>query len=235
MMESMPQNAIIEAAKELTKPLYNDVAQPTAKKIGEALERTFSGTVGWAIMPFYYSAAYRDVLIRRLEKIKEILSEIHEKQIVEQIHPQIAGPIFENLRFIEEDGFLEKMYLELLATSMNKDEVANAHPAFTALIQQLSPDEALLLNAIGMNVFKRKFKLGKLISCNLPSMGFTFSENLDMYLSHLKMLNIVQIQDYEQNIAEDWEAGTRTVGGIEQEIQLTDFGVKFINACGGKH
>ena len=86
---------------EVTKEASKDVVTPTARAIGNALERTFSGSLAWLFMPFEYSAAYREVLIHRISILKETLSEKHENQIVSEIAPQIAGPIFDKLRFVE--------------------------------------------------------------------------------------------------------------------------------------
>jgi hypothetical protein len=62
--------------------------------------------------------------------------------------PSIAGPILENIKYLQDANPLLDMYRKLLASAMDRDSVDQAHPAFPELIRQLSPDEALLLYLI---------------------------------------------------------------------------------------
>ena len=57
----------------------------------------------------------------------------------------IAGPALQNLVFLDEDSPLAELYLELLKRAIDKERSNEAHPAFIKIIEQLSPEEAVLL------------------------------------------------------------------------------------------
>ncbi|MEE8204239.1 MAG: DUF4393 domain-containing protein, partial [Alphaproteobacteria bacterium] len=57
----------------------------------------------------------------------------------------IGGPAIEALRFAGHNDELRDLFENVLATSMDKETAANAHPAFVQTIKQLTPDEARIL------------------------------------------------------------------------------------------
>lgn len=84
----------------------------------------------------------REYFDRRFPKeISDKLNEISPENIVEP-KPSIAGPSMQNLAFSHEEIDLKEMYLSLLATSMNKKKMNNAHPSFAEIIKQLTSEEA---------------------------------------------------------------------------------------------
>lgn len=54
----------------------------------------------------------------------------------------IAGPAIQGIAFAHEESNLREMFLNLLATSMDRKSAANAHPAFVEVIKQLSGEDA---------------------------------------------------------------------------------------------
>lgn len=60
----------------------------------------------------------------------------------------IAGPVMQGLTFTHESEELRKLFLALLATSMDSRKSATAHPAFAEVISQLESTEASILAAI---------------------------------------------------------------------------------------
>ena len=50
-----------------------------------------------------------------------------------------------NLRFMEDENPLTELYLNLLARAIDKERCNEAHPAFIKIIEQMSPDEAMVL------------------------------------------------------------------------------------------
>jgi hypothetical protein len=61
---------------------------------------------------------------------------------------RLAGPILEGAKYSEPGEPLYDMFAELLARGMDSKRVNEAHPAFPSIIQQLAPDEALLLHRL---------------------------------------------------------------------------------------
>ena len=59
--------------------------------------------------------------------------------------PNIGGPAIEALRYFTHEPLLSNLFVNLLATAMNRVSASIAHPAFVDIIRQLSVDEARLL------------------------------------------------------------------------------------------
>jgi hypothetical protein len=133
----------VDAATGLAKavPVYEDVVQPAAKEIGAGLQ-TVAKTVHIALAPV-------SALVWGFEQIKEFvgtsvakrLEKIPNEKIITP-PAQIAGPALEALKYTGHEETLREMYGKLLATAMDADQVASAHPGFVEIIKQLSPDEA---------------------------------------------------------------------------------------------
>src|SRR5262249_17023014 len=79
-------------------------------------------------------------LLRRLAKV--------DATKIQTPPSYIAGQVLLQLPFCAEQDQLREMYANLLASAMQKDRVAEVHPAYVQIIQQLSPDEALILQAL---------------------------------------------------------------------------------------
>jgi hypothetical protein len=86
-------------------------------------------------------------LERNLEKYRSRLEEVNEDKIVE-VRPELGVPILEKLGYVSDEE-LSDLYINLLARASIAETAHFAHPAFIAIINNLTPDEALLLKAIG--------------------------------------------------------------------------------------
>lgn len=129
-------------------PIYPDLLQPAAKELGTGLQ-TIAKTVHIALAPI---AAF----VWGYEQIKEYVTQAVAKRL-KQVPPEriitpspiVAGPTLEALRFTGHDPTLRELYANLLATSMDADTAAEAHPAFVEILKQLTPDEARVLKYLG--------------------------------------------------------------------------------------
>ncbi len=84
----------------------------------------------------------------------------------------IAGPAIQGLAFSHEEEPLRKMYLNLLASSMNAERQLETHPAFAEVIRQLGARDAKILKDLASGdishplisvTIKTSDPLGKLI------------------------------------------------------------------------
>lgn len=150
-------NEIKKTAEALSKvgetfPVYQDLLQPAVQEFGKGLH-TLSKTVHIALAPvsamvwgYEKIADYLQMTLE--EKLKDVsLDDIIEPDI------SIAGPVIENMRFTGDKEELREMFANLLATSMNKEEAFNAHPAYVEIIRQLSSDEAKILKYLKTKYF----------------------------------------------------------------------------------
>lgn len=135
-------NAVAGVAEAI--PIYPDMVQPAAKELGKGL-LTVAKTVNLALAPLAGVVwGFDKIKERFFPKVEERLRNVPAENI---ITPQIsvAGPIVEALRYVGSEEELSNLYANLLAASMDKTTATKAHPAFTEIIKQLTPDEAKLI------------------------------------------------------------------------------------------
>jgi hypothetical protein len=159
--------AAVEVAKPILPTVYEDVAQPLVKQVGQTL-----ATVGRAV-----NAAFMPLrgLVWGLEQIEalvftavtERLKNVPPERITTP-PPIVAGPALEALRFAGPEPSLRDLYVRLLATAMDSTTARQAHPAFVEIIRQLTPDEAKL---VALFPLKRPFPVLTIRAENLDGSG----------------------------------------------------------------
>jgi len=119
---------------------YKDMAQPTARAVGNALGKV----AGLALEPV---GALADIgkanLMRFVKKLEKEERENPENIIPTK--PSVAVPILEKMRYVDEDALAEA-YAELLKNSCLKDRQAKVLPAYSEILARLSPDEVKILD-----------------------------------------------------------------------------------------
>ena len=135
-------NAVAGVAEAI--PIYPDMVQPAAKELGKGL-LTVAKTVNIALAPLAGVVwGFDKIKERFFPKVEERLRNVPSENIVTP-NISVAGPIVEALRYAGSEDTLSDLYANLLAASMDKSTATTAHPAFTEIIKQLTPDEAKLL------------------------------------------------------------------------------------------
>ena len=71
--------------------------------------------------------------------------------------PEIAGPLFEELRFTAHNDDLRRLYAKLLGTAMDAETARLAHPSFVELLKQLSPDEARIVRELARELPRQPY------------------------------------------------------------------------------
>ncbi len=67
---------------------------------------------------------------------------------VQAIPSEIGVPILEKLAYVSDEE-ISNIYVKLLANAATVSLAENAHPAYIAVLENLAPDEALLMRTIG--------------------------------------------------------------------------------------
>lgn len=199
----------LQLAQEATKvpsllvEIYGDLARPGVKQVGKALETILGlgNTILWPIT--WANERTRIALEQNLEKFRARMATIPEERVV-SIAPEIGVPIAEKLAYVRDER-LSNLYVSLLSKASDSDFIHQAHPSFVNVINNLSPDEALLLEKLrssGSEPFMTAravspqgsfFVLSSFaVSKDLES-GLAFSENISAYLSNLAGLGIINI------------------------------------------
>lgn len=188
--------------------IYGDLAKPGVKQAGVALGTVIGlgNTILWPIALANERA--RIALEKNLEKYRKAMELVPEEKVVE-IAPEIGVPIAEKLTYVTDES-LTDMYVNLLATSSSSDTLGDAHPSFVNVINNLSPDEARLLEHFVSNEVL-PFVIAKAVKADdgshnvlsgaiVPEIvleGLNFPNNVDAYLNNLEGLGLLDIRKDE--------------------------------------
>lgn len=221
--------------------IYDDLASPAFKEVGEAAKTTVKAA-RLLLAPLDYLAQQQD---RWANYIKRVSEKVSEESYI-PAHTQLAGNVFDNLKYLEEDSLLTELFLNLLARAIDKERVSEAHPAFSTIIAQLSPDEAKVIYFLSESsrfVSRRsdlsddgKFSPKQEIENHFPLDQLDYPNNYYMYIDHLNSLNLAGMwQTESQEPLYDSNSdgvGKKQVGVlIRSEAKLTPFGSLFAKAC----
>ena len=211
---------------KLVHKVYDDAGSAPAKEVGK-LGTDVVKTFRLFLAPFQYAAAWQDRFEKWLERVRSSVPE--ERQV--EAPASIAGPVIRSLVFMEDDNPLTELYLNLLARAIDKERQDEAHPAFVKIIEQLSPDEAMVMYvfrnrniAVRAGGWTRREQVSKAFwkigDIDFPTERLGNPEHLWVYLDHL------------------WILGMVTAGQVRDErgqhvnlVSPTDFGKLFIKAC----
>lgn len=128
---------------ELLVELYRDLAAPGVRQVGKALE-TVMQLGNNALLPIrLLNKVSAEFERQKFQEIADRFSKIPLEKVVE-VRPEIAAPILDALS-VTVDSSLRSLFVELLAKAAEKDQANLAHPSFTKIIEQLVPDEAVLI------------------------------------------------------------------------------------------
>jgi hypothetical protein len=125
---------------KILEKAYDDAGSKPAKQIGNFAEDV-AKSARLALFPFQIAAAIQDKLDRTIKRVTDKVP--IERQIKPQL--QIVGPIYEHIKFIDDNSILYEIFEELLARSIDSERIKEAHPSFIHIISQLSRDEAIIL------------------------------------------------------------------------------------------
>lgn len=260
----MAGNELIGLVKETPQILltiYGDLAQPSVKKVGTALETVFEFSTSLLLPIKLLNEKFKVNFEKRLNDYKDKIEQIPEEKLCE-VNPQIGTPIIEKLSYTTNDE-IANLFTNLLAIASSTDTVNLAHPAFVQLIERLSVDEAriikYLLNkdiipCVSFRAHLNENKGFHEVLRNGTSLQFEiellFPQNIKTYLDNLTSMGVLDIShglhkkdqklyepiyekyDYE-NVNENYTK-TSVFEKVSKEnsyYQITDFGKAFIIAC----
>jgi len=124
--------------------VYSDLIAPPAQAVGTGLSEV--------IKLLFLPAQVLNILGQ--SKVQSLESELAEraKKIpadrLQQPPLYISGPVVQSMAFSEDAPELRKLYMNLLLKAMDSETVREAHPAYTEVIKQLSPDEARIVSLV---------------------------------------------------------------------------------------
>ncbi|GHV59810.1 hypothetical protein AGMMS49579_27270 [Spirochaetia bacterium] len=110
---------------DILKLLYQDLAQPSVKKVGDALGSVF-GIAGTLMLPIKMINEKTNLLFtKRMEQYKEKINSIPDERIAE-VPPEIGIPILDKLTYVQDED-IAGLYLNLLAKASDKTDASKVH------------------------------------------------------------------------------------------------------------
>lgn len=181
------------------------------------------------------------------ELIMDAKEHVPEDQQVENPNPSFVGPLLEAAKYHTERGLLRDMFCELLAKGMDAEQQDKAHPAFVRILEQLSSDEAILLQSLNDEenrdaVFQARVRVQNSGSFQIENVEFSgalpelnFPQHLELYVSHLEQLNLLQrgipYEPKNRGLRQSTTDDLRTAEQGVISFQLSRFGTLFVEAC----
>lgn len=227
-----------ELAKQLpVKSIYEDAAQPATRQAGQVLQDIVK-TIQLALAPLQFAGAYQDRLRAFIDRS---VRAVPEEQRVSP-PPQILGPIVEGIRYEPDGTPLDEMFSHLLSASMDSAKQDRAHPAFPAIIRQMSSDEAEILRSLKGKTFDYVHTQPYNRSTNLfgpavievdalPTSALVLPNKVPFYVQHLHQLGLAGIFQVGNQEALFDAARQQNGVRVRSEYRLTDFGNAFVEAC----
>ena len=224
----------IVGVPELLKEVYGDLAKPGVSQVGKALSAVL-GLGNTVLYPLHLiNEKTRITLESNLQKYREKLKNIPDEKII-PVPPEIGVPIAEKLVYVSNEE-LSEMYLNLLANASHSDKASIAHPGFSKIIENLSPDEGKFLQTLnvvrGVPFIEIRLKNSDgtwhmltdfVVSENITS-KLTFKSNFQVYMSNLDSLGIIKIRrdiwmvPLEVDYTPIWESVKPSYSALEESL-----------------
>jgi hypothetical protein len=167
----------------------------------------------------------------------------------------VAGPLLLHLRFLQSEEILRELFAGLLACAMDSKRQGEVHPAFVSVLQQLSPDEAVLLTYLSRTTGwtisdhweersrKNEPSLEEQFMLACRTAAVKAEDQAEAYMNNLIRLGILMLRELStphlepagSNDHSDWDAHLSE--GYFRELSLTRFGASFLSVVhyGGEH
>ena len=191
----MAENNIILPWDEMLKNGYEDIFKPSFVLVWQTLKEVVS-------IPCYTLLIWtKYIKTKFLKKLDEKLNWIPEEDRI-SIIPELWIPLLRDLSYYSND-VLANMFIELLTKSANKKTVNDVLPSYIKIIENLSEDEALILEHI-----YDKFKSWNNVNLfNIPSISLSKKIKewekkwgFITYYNHLSELNLIEKLNSRQNM-----------------------------------
>lgn len=251
---------IVKETPQILGSIYQDLAQPSVRKVGIALETVFEFSTSFLLPVKLLNEKFKLNFEKRLNEYKEKLNDIPEEKLIE-VNPQIGTPILEKLSYTTNDEISE-LFTNLLTKASSSDTVNSAHPSFVQLIERLSVDEARIIKylnhkedipCISIRGYVKNGEGFVEIVNNATLLEYEvklmFSTNIKTYLDNLVSMGILNIShglhlihstaydklsnifNYNNMKATLDNSPFKKIDLNKSYYEITDFGKAFIKAC----
>lgn len=250
---------LTKGSMQLVNQFYQDLAQPTVKTIGKTLGTTFEFATIPALALGLATEKVKANFAKRLEEYKKKLDKIPEENRC-VVEPEIGEPIIRNLMNTTNDQIAD-LFTTLLANASNIKTLDKAHPKFAQIVQNMTPDEALIIQYLKEHDevcymdFRGEFgkEKGFLTIMSYATLipnevKLSYPDNINAYISNLISLGILQDMSgtyktndatykeiekfYRADLEKQWMPHFFTkISTKKSYLDVTEFGELFIDAC----
>lgn len=200
---------IVKGLPNILELIYKDLAQPSVKKVGQALGTVFdlSNTILLPVKLLNEKA--RMNFKRHMNNYSEKINSIPDEKIC-QVPPEIGIPITEKLLYTTNQD-IASLFINLLATASSQETINQAHPSFIHLIDRLSVDEARivkylkdkgLIPTITLRMTKNNndyVDIHSKLSEIKNAVELIFPKNLENYMENLESMGIIYFVERTKN------------------------------------
>lgn len=186
--------------------LYKDTLQPSVQALGKALGSTIEFCTTPLLLCKFGSEAAQLNFKKRLDSYAKKLECLPQEQAL-PVNPQIGIPVIDKLTYTTNDDIAE-LFINLLMKASSAETVNMAHPAFINIVENITPDEALILRSVLSQTYIPYIGLKAIMDDNgghsmihdkqtdLPfTVNIQFSSNTPTYLDNLTSLGVLMRQD----------------------------------------
>jgi hypothetical protein len=251
---------LVKDGPNILSTIYSDLAQPSVKKVGFALETVFEFSTSFLLPLKLRNEKVRMNFEKNLNNYKEKIKSVPDNELCD-VNPQIGTPIIEKLTYTTNEEIAD-LFTTLLKKASVTSTINEAHPAFVQIIERLSVDEARLVKSLtGKHQLPSITFRANIIdgghndivknATMLIFENITFPENTAMYVSNLVSSGILKEGQYGV-ISLDEETYTLLTKAYNYEsyldafinitnfkdleiikgvFEITEFGKAFIKAC----
>lgn len=123
---------------------YKDAIEAVGKHLPETtkeldcLGSTVVGAINLVLSPFFYAKEYMNFLKGEFKERLEQKKNSIPKERQTEIPKYLAYPVIDRLKYSFDEEYLKNMYMNLLSSSMDKDNLPSIHPSFYSIIESLS-------------------------------------------------------------------------------------------------
>lgn len=143
-MDNETTKELARQASGVLEKAYDDALHPSAASIGDTaslIPRTVGVLLGhWKV---WVVNGERNIDLA-ISQVAEKLEGVPEERLCEPA-PNVVVPAIQQLSYSYDNAELRRLYVNLLAASMDSAKRGGAHPSFVNLIGQMTPDEAKIM------------------------------------------------------------------------------------------
>jgi hypothetical protein len=222
------------AESKLANDVYHDGLASATQETGAALTDV-AKMVRLVTGSAYAATAF---IHERISKFCEKAVSVVPPERRIPVEAAVAGPALLNLRFLEDGDPLAAMYVELLRCAVDRDRVRDANPAFVKIIEQLSPEEVLILNFLrgkSIDTFEhcllsphpRPYQ----ITTKFPADDVGGGLRLHMFLTHLEKLSLITLNFSAEEGQDLHSTVNNNMIARRGKANFSDYGMWFSGAC----